>query len=54
MREEMTIMFICETNDEDIPANTEAYDEIVASQEEIYLEETAEELRMILESDYPL
>ena len=47
-------MFIYERKDEDISADTEAYYEVVASQEEIYLEETEEELRMILESDDPL
>jgi hypothetical protein len=46
----MTSMFIYETNDEDISTNTEAYYETLASQEEIYLEEREEELRMILES----
>ena len=44
-------MFIYERNGENIPTETEAYYEAVASQEEIYLEETEEELRMILESD---
>jgi hypothetical protein len=48
-------MFIYETSDEVISTNTEAYYETLASQEEIYLEETEEELRMILEScDPPL
>ncbi len=37
-----------ESNDEDIPIGSEAYFEAVASQEETYLEETEEELRMIL------
>ena len=46
-------MFIYESNDENIPTDTEAYYEAVASQEEIYLEETEEELRVILESDDP-
>ena len=45
--------FIYEGNDENIPTDTEAYYEAVASQEEIYLEETLEDLRMILESDNP-
>jgi len=36
-----------------IPTDTEAYYEAVASQEEIYLEETEEELRAILISDKP-
>jgi len=35
-------------NDENIPIDTEAYYETVASQEEIYLEEVEEELRAIL------
>ena len=47
-------MFIYESNAENIPTDTEAYYEAVASQEEIYLEETEEELRVILESDDPL
>jgi hypothetical protein len=47
----MTTMFIYERNGENIPTETEAYYEAVASQEEIYLEETEEELRMILKSD---
>src|SRR5207248_10264111 len=41
------------SNDNSIPTNTEAYYETVASQEEIYLEETEEELRAILTSDDP-
>jgi len=40
-----------ETNDEDIPIGSQAYFEAVASQEETYLEETEEELRMILVFD---
>jgi hypothetical protein len=40
-----------ESNDEEIPIGSEAYFEQVASQEEIYLEETEEELRMILVFD---
>jgi hypothetical protein len=40
-------------NDKHIPAETEAYYETVASQEEIYLEETEEELRAILISEDP-
>jgi len=44
-------MFIYESNDYNRPSGTEACYEAVASQEEIYLEETEEELRMILESD---
>jgi hypothetical protein len=47
----MTTMVIFESNDEDFPTDTEAYYEAVASQEEIYLEETEEELRVILECD---
>ena len=39
---------IYESRDQSIPAETEAYDEAVASQEEIYLEEIEEELRAIL------
>lgn len=44
-------MWIFDTTDTSISADTDAYYEAVASQEEIYLEETEEELRMILESD---
>jgi hypothetical protein len=40
-----------ESNDEDISIGSEAYFEAVASQEETYLEETEEELRMILVFD---
>ena len=43
-----------ESNDKNIPTDTEAYYEAVACQEEICLEETEEELRVILESDDPL
>ena len=46
-------MFIYESNGENISNDTDAYYEAVASQEEIYLEETEEELRVILESDDP-
>lgn len=38
-------------NDKSIPADTEAYYEELAVQEEIYLEETEEEVRVILTSD---
>jgi hypothetical protein len=37
-------------NDKNTPTDSEAYYETVASQEEIYLEETEEELRVILTS----
>jgi len=40
-------------NDKNISIGTDAYYEEQASQEEIYLEETEEELRMILEFDGP-
>ncbi len=40
-------------DDNNIPPDTEAYYETVASQEEIYLEETEEELRAILIFDSP-
>ena len=40
-------------NDKNIPIDTEACYETVASQEEIYLEETEEEVRAILTSDDP-
>lgn len=49
----MTTIFIYESNDENIPTDTETCYEEVASQEEIYLEETEEEIRMILISDDP-
>ena len=38
-------------NDENSLTDTEAYQETVASQEEIYLEVTEEELRAVLTSD---
>jgi hypothetical protein len=44
-------MFIHERNEDDIPVCSEAYFEAVASQEETYLEETEEELRMMLVFD---
>jgi hypothetical protein len=40
-------------NDKNISIGMDAYYEEQAGQEEIYLEETEEELRMILESDDP-
>ena len=40
--------------DRDLPTGTDAYYEAIASQEEIYLEEIEEELRMVLESDNSL
>ena len=40
-------MAINMVNDKNIPTDTDAYYETVASQEEIYLEETEEELRAI-------
>jgi hypothetical protein len=46
-------MSINMSNDKNIPTDTEAYYEELASQEEIYLEETEEELRAILTSDDP-
>jgi hypothetical protein len=50
---EMTAMCTYEGNDKNISIGTDAYYEEQACQEEIYLEETEEELRMILESDDP-
>ena len=50
-REEMTTMFIYESNEKNIPNRSEAYYEEIASQEEVYLEETEEELRLIITSD---
>jgi len=44
-------MSIYEINDENSSTDTEACYEAVASQEEIYLEDTEEELRMILAID---
>ncbi len=41
-------MAIDKDNDDNIPDQTEAYYEELASREEVYLEETEEELRMIL------
>ena len=41
-------MSIYRSNDENIPPLTDAYYEEQASQEEVYVEETEEELRMIL------
>lgn len=49
----MTTIIIYQSDDQDIPAETEAYYEALAVQEEIYLEETEEELRLILESEDP-
>ena len=44
-------MWIFDINDISMSIDTDACYEAVASQEELYLEETEEELRMILESD---
>ena len=44
-------MSLYKNDDENIPADTEAYYEAAACQEEIYLEEVEEELRAILTSD---
>lgn len=44
-------MCILDSNDKSMSCDTDACYEAVASQEEIYLEETEEELRMILEFD---
>jgi hypothetical protein len=46
-------MSINPSKDKNIPTDTEACYETVASQEEIYLEETEEEVRAILMSDDP-
>lgn len=43
----------CKRTEENTPTDTDAYYETVASQEEIYLEETEEELRAILIFDNP-
>jgi hypothetical protein len=47
----MTAMSINESSVKNIPTDMEACYEAVASQEEIYLEETEEERRVILVSD---
>lgn len=44
-------MFIFESNNKPIRTDTDACYEAVASQEEAYLENTEEDLRMILEAD---
>ena len=46
-------MSINMSKDQNIPTDTESYYEMVASQEEIYLEETEEELRAILHDTTP-
>ena len=46
-------MPIFNCDDENIPTDAEACYEIIASQEEIYLEETEEELRAILVFENP-
>ena len=46
-------MSINTSNDKNTPIDTEACYETVTSQEEIYLEETEEEVRAILMSDDP-
>lgn len=43
-------MSVDKSDDENTPAHTEAYYEELASQEELYLEETEEEVRVILTS----
>jgi hypothetical protein len=48
---EMTTMPIDKSSQENIPNDSEAYCEELAGQEEIYLEETEEEVRAILISD---
>ena len=45
----MKAMFSCERRDETISVRTDAYYEEQALQEEIYIEEREEDLRMILE-----
>jgi hypothetical protein len=46
-------MAIDKANDDNIPDQTEAYYEELASREEVHLEETEEELRMILICEEP-
>ena len=48
----VTKMCTHDCGNNDFPAQTDAYYEAVARQEEIYLEETEEEVRLILESDH--
>jgi len=50
---EVIAMRLYDNGNRGIPTDSDACYEVVASQEEIYLEETEEELRMILESDDP-
>ena len=51
LKREVTAMCPYDSCDRNIPIDTDAYYEAIASQEEIYLEETEEELRMVLKSD---
>jgi hypothetical protein len=51
LKETLTTMYIYDPNDKKIPIGTEDYCEDVASQEEVYLEDTEEEVRMKLEAD---
>jgi len=46
-------MSLYKSTEENIPTHTEAYYEELASQEELYLEETEEEVRAILTSGDP-
>ena len=46
-------MSINMSDDKNVPTDIDAYYETIASQEEIYLEETEEQLRVILTSDDP-
>jgi hypothetical protein len=46
-------MSINMSKDENIPTDAEAYEETIAIQEEIYLEETEEDLRGTLTLDDP-
>lgn len=47
----MRTVLIFENNDKNLPTGAEAYYEAIASQEEIYLEDREDEVRVILESD---
>lgn len=46
-------MYIYEKDDKNLPTDIDDYYEEVASQEEAYLENAEEEVRMILEADDP-
>lgn len=51
--ENTTAMYSYDPNDKKIPIDTEDYYEEIASQEEFYLENSEEQVRMKLEADGP-